>query len=398
MDGRQGWGVVLGAFLTLAITAGVNFFVTSVLLEPITLDTGWTVTQVSTGITIWGLMAALLSPFLGHLIDRYGARRMMLLGCLINLATTFLLSRVTSLWQFYAILAVAPIGAMLNTFIPVAAVVAKWFIRHRGIATGIAMLGLGVGGAIAPLVAAEILDQHTWRETYAYLSLAFVIAMIPVAVFIRNPDPEVERVYAAEIAEGLGPQNDLTFQDALRTRSFWGLSVGDMLTGVVFNIFNVQLVLFLTRDYGDADNATKIFSLFLLMLAGGTLVFGPLADRFSMKPVLVFCYTLPAVAMLLLFPGTLVAFAFAFAVLAGLAGGGRSAIFPVAIVYCFGETNMAAIYGLSNMLFMLGNAAGPAIGGYIYDSTGSTTAVYAFCVVTLMGSASLVSLIRRERP
>jgi MFS family permease len=90
--------------------------------------------------------------------------------------------------------------------------------------------------------------------------------------------------------------------------------------------------------------------------------------------------------------------AYSFAVIAGFAGGGRSALFPVAIVNSFGGTHMAAIYGLSNTLFMIGSAIGPAIAGAIYESTGNAQYIYIMGVGVFVVSALLVSLIRDERP
>lgn len=398
MDKREGWWVVFGAFCTLSITAGVGFYVMPVMIEPIMAETGWSLTRVSSGVTVWGLSAALLSPLLGMLIDRYGARRMMIFGNLFCFAATIALSRVTTVPQFYIVMALLPIGAMCNTFIPVGIVVAHWFVKRRGIATGMAMLGLGIGGAVTPLLTNALLDSYTWRETYSLLAFGFLIALVPTFVFVRNPDPDEEAAYAEQVHEDVDPSHDLTLGKAIRTRSFWSLGLGDMLTGTIFSLLTLQLVVFLTVDLGDRDTATTVLSVFLLLLAGGTLVFGPLADFLPMHRVLVFCYFLPAVALLFLTLGGPAWMAFSFAILAGLAGGGRVALFPLALVNSFGETHMAAIWGLSNSLFMLGNALGPLVGGYVYEQTESTRAVYILCVVILLVSAGLIALVRVERP
>lgn len=397
LDGREGWWVVFGGLLTLTITAGTGLFVIPVFIDPIMLDTGWSFSQVSQGIMFFGLTAALLSPLLGALIDRFGARRMMILGCALNFMTTLLLGRVTELYQLYIVLSFAAIGTMSNTFIPVAAVVARWFITHRGIATGIAMLGLGLGGAVFPKVAEELLNSHSWRDVYTYLAFGYFIALAPTLIWVRNPDPEKEKAYAQSHEGGYEPQFDLNFAAALRTRSFWGLSLGDMLTGLVFNIFTVHLVFYLTRDLGNQSSATTIFSIFLLCQAAGTMVFGPMADRFSMRGLLVCCYALPFVGTGFLMPGNSTALAYAFAITAGLAAGGRSAIFPVGLVFAFGETHMASIFGFSTTLFMIGNAFGAPIGAAIYESTESTRNVYFFCAAILVVSTMLVSLTRPER-
>jgi len=139
------------------------------------------------------------------------------------------------------------------------------------------------------------------------------------------------------------------------------------------------------------------FGVFMICQALCTLVFGPLADKFSVRGVLVVCYFIPVLATSLLVPGESVPLAYAFAVSAGLAAGGRSAIFPVGLVYAFGETHMASIFGFSNTLFMLGNAFGAPIASAIYERTGSTEYVYVFCASVLVVSTILVSLTRPER-
>lgn len=398
MDDREGWWVVFGAFCTLSITAGVSFYVMPVMIEPMMADTGWSLTRVSSGVTVWGLSAAILSPLLGMLIDRYGARRMMIFGNLFSFAATIALSHVTTVPQFYVVMALMPIGAMCNTFIPVGILVAHWFIKKRGIATGIAMLGLGIGGAVAPLLTNGLLESYTWRDTYSILAFGFLIALLPTIVFVRNPDQNEEAAYAEKMQEDIDPSNDLTLGEAVRTRSFWSLGLGDMLTGTIFSLLTLQLVVFLSVDLGDRDTATIVLSVFLLLLAGGTLVFGPLADVLSLHRVLVFCYFLPAAALIFLAFGGATWMAFSFAILAGLAGGGRAAVFPLALVNSFGETHMAAIWGLSNSLFMLGNALGPLVGSYLYEQTDSTRAVYVLCILTLLVSTGLIALVRVERP
>ncbi len=397
MDGREGWWVVFGGLLALTITAGTGLFLIPVLIDPIADETGWTYTEVSFGIMIWGLTAAILSPVLGAMIDRFGARRMMVFGCTLNFVTTLLLSRVTELYQLYIVLAFAAIGAMSNTFIPVATVVARWFITHRGIATGIAMLGLGLGGGTLPLVANSLLESYSWREIYTYFAFGYLLALVPILVWVRNPNPAKEEAYAASHEGGYEPQYDLNIGSAFRTRSFWGLSLGDMLTGMIFNIFTIFLVVYLTRDLDSRDTATRVYSLFLICQAAGTLVFGPLADRFSTRGLLVCCYFIPVVGTCFLVPGTSAALAYAFAITAGLAAGGRSALFPVGLVYAFGETHMASIFGLSTTLFMLGNAFGAPIASAIYENTDSTRYVYLFCAAVLVVSTALVSLTRPER-
>lgn len=404
MDGKRGWWVVAGGFLAITITSGVAFFVLPLMIESFIEEFGWSLTEISFGLTIWGLAAALFSPLCGQWIDKYGARRMMLLGTSFLFVITLLLGQVTALWQFYTLMFLAPFGSMANTYIPVAAVVARWFVRHRGIATGMVMFGVGVGGAIVPLVTSYLLTNFGWRMSYTILAFILLLAFIPILLWIRNPtDDEVTLSASAAIDDPNSnaiPDNhsaDLTLSAALRTRTFWGVSIGDALTGTIFAIFNVHLVYYLTQDMGSNEIATEVYSTLQICVGLGTLAFGLFADRFALRSVMIVCYLLPAFATLFLMPASIAVLVFSFAIIAGLAGGGRNALFPVALYSSFGETHMASIYGLSNSFFMLGNAIGPFLAGILYDATGDTRIIYACAMVGLVVSTLLVSVIRNER-
>jgi OFA family oxalate/formate antiporter-like MFS transporter len=399
MDGRQGWWVVVGGFLTITITSGIAFFVLPLMIESFIEELGWSLTEISFGLTIWGLAAALFSPFLGKWIDQYGARRMMLLGTLFLFFITLLLGQVTALWHFYVLMFLAPFGSMANTYIPVAAVVARWFVRHRGIATGVVMFGVGVGGAIIPLVTSALIQNFGWRLSYTILAFVLLLALIPILLWIRNPSDDMVNLAEEDRPGDSGREGmaDLNLSDALKTRTFWGVSIGDALTGTIFAIFNVHLIYYLTQDMGSDEIATRAYSTLQICVGLGTLAFGLFADRFPLRSVMIVCYLLPAFATLLLLPTSIALLVFSFAIIAGLAAGGRNALFPVALYSSFGETHMASIYGLSNSFFMLGNAIGPFLAGVLYDATGNTRIIYTCAIVGLVISTLLISVIRNER-
>jgi MFS family permease len=399
MDSKQGWWVVLGAFFAITINSGIGFFAMPVMIESVMTEMEWSLTELSFGFTVWGLSAAVFSPFCGQWIDKYGSRRMMFLGTVFSFFITLCISQISSLWEFYALMLLAPLGVMSNTYIPAAAVVARWFVSHRGIATGLVMFGIGVGGTLLPLLISQMLQSMSWRECYLALAVIQLVAIVPILLWIKNPaDLPAAAEESQENADARLPvNNDLTLRDALRTRSFWGLSIGDAITGSIFAVFNIHLVYYLTQDMGSDESATLVYSALQFCIGFGTLIFGPLADRFVLRKVMIFCYLLPVLATSLLLPGGILWLAFLFAFLAGFPGGGRNALFPVALYSSFGETHMASIYGFSNSFFMIGTAVGPFLAGVLYDSTGDTRIVYTCAMVALIISTILVSVIKDER-
>ncbi len=397
MESKKGWWVVFGCFLALTLNAGIGFFVLPVVLESILEETGWTLTQVSFSVTLWGFSAAIISPFCGGIIDRFSAKWVMVFGTLFMSLTTYLFASVSSLWHLYLLMALAPIGSMANTYIPVATVISHWFSRHRGLATGLAMLGIGVGGSLIPQVAAYLLASDGWRATYSTMAVLSLFSLLPTLLWIKDPPKRSGENSEESKAGAESEEVGLSLAEAARTRTFWALSAGDALAGFVFSAFNLHLVYLLTQDLGTSEAATRVYSTFQICVAGGVLVFGPLADRFSLKPVLACCYLLPAVGTTLLIPGIGIPLAILAAIIAGLAGGGRSALFPVALTYGFGHRHLASIYGFSNTFFMIGTAVGPLAGGYLYDLHNNTSVIYASAATMLFVSGLLVSLIRDEK-
>lgn len=348
----------------------------------------------------WGITGAVASPFMGNRIDRLGARTVMIAGTLLQCLATVLLARADALWQLYAALMLLSIANVCNTYIPVAAVIARWFVKFRGTATGVAMLGLGIGMGVMAQVASALLQRYDWRDAYAILGFAALAALIPIVTLIRNPKDADIDPNAAEAGPVDGavpdPAHDLTLGEAFNTRSFWGISLGDALTGMVFAMFNFSLILFLTEDLGNAQHATNVFTTLQICLALGTAIFGLVADRLPLRFVMILCYALPVVATAFLMPAAGLALAFIFAIVGGLAGGGRQAIFPMALVHSFGHTHVGAIYGLSNSFFLIGNAVGPIVGSAVYELAGTTRAVYSLSIAIFAASAILIALMRRE--
>ena len=379
------------------MTSGISFFVFPVAMVRMIRDTGWSLEEVALGATIWGLSAAVISPLCGVLIDRFGPRRTILFGIVYSAIVAVSFSRVQTLGEFYALMALAPFGAMLSTYIPVGAVVTRWFVRYRGVSQGIAMLGTGLGGALFPQWTAALLEGHDWRETYVIVGSFVLVALIPAWVLIR--EPEAGEAMPGETDEGsdLDSEFHLTHGQALRTRSFWTLGLGDALSGLVYAIFGVLAVVFLTRDLGSERMATGVFSTLQFFIAIGTLPLGFLADRLEFRRLFVACYFVPALATTLLLIRGGVAPAFGFAIVAGLAAGGRSALFPMALARTFGASNVGLIWGGINSMFMLGTAAGPVVGSMILErAQGSTQTLYLTCIGILSVSSILILFVRRE--
>jgi len=401
-NGKQAWLVVAAGFCCMMVAAGIGWFVFPVYMDAIQRDTGWSLQQMTLAVTAWALVGGAFSPLCGRWIDRYGARTVMTCGTLCQIIATALLAYMTHLWQLYAILILSSIGNVANTHVPISTAISQWFEEKRGTALGIALVGMGVGGFIMPVLADFFLERWGWRTGYLIFTPMLVVLLVPILLWMRPlPLTENAREPATDAADKVSEEgpfaNDLSASTAARTRSFWVVGIGDGLIGLVFAVINVHMVYFTTEAGVSHQAATFAFSTYLLLQSPGILVFGALADRLSVRHLMIFCYGVPTLAMLFLFHLTSPVLLYSFAIICGICGGGRTALYPVALGECFGVLYLGTILGWLNIPFMIGNSVGPALGGILHDWTGNYSLVFKLCVVFALISGVLVSLMRNER-
>ncbi|MCC6143966.1 MAG: MFS transporter [Candidatus Hydrogenedentes bacterium] len=392
-DIRGGWVVATAGFATLCLTAGIGFFVFPALKDAISIDMGWTHTQIDIGFLVWGLTGAALSPIAGMLVDRYGARPIMVFGTLCQFLATYLLARVTGLNQLYAIMALASLGNVCNTYIAAATVVAKWFEKNEGAALGLTLLGINAGGGVMVLIAGRFLQADVgWRGAYTFFAFLVLAALIPILLWMKEPAKSAKTGHPQD-----GEADDLTLKQSVMTRSFWGVSMGDTLAGAIYALIGAQLVSMLTITGLPDDRANLALSGLVFAFGAGTILFVIVADHVPLRPFMAAVYALPAFTMFLLFPHGALGLALAFALAYGLLCGGRQALFPLALTHSFGTAHLGAIYGLSNSLFLIGNGVGPIVAGVLLDTTGDPRIVYALCAALSLVSGLLILLLRNER-
>lgn len=400
------WKVVAAGFLCMTVAAGIGWYVFPVYLTSIESALGANRTQMSLAVTVWAFVGGAFSPFVGRWIDKYGARKVMTAGTICQIVTTVLLGRMTSLWQLYALFILASLASVANTTLPVSAIVARWFDKSRGTVMGIALLGMGLGGFIMPKLAGFFLSHSGWRGGYLYFALILAALLIPITLWVREKPAGTNTLQAGEARTAADVNTfgesliykSLSVAESARTRSFWTLSIGDFLIGLVFTTVIVHMVAFSTDAGFSMASATTAYGAFNICNALGILTFGAASDKIKIRRMMVFCYSVPAFSMFLLFGLHSLWPLYIFAVIFGVTGGGRSALWPLALGESFGVGEMGAILGWLNIPFMTGNAIGPYFAGYIYDVAGSYQNVFLLCIGISLFAGFFISLMRNERP
>jgi len=361
------WVIVAAGGLLGCMAIGAMFSLL-VFLLPISQDTGWSVTGVSSAMTIGFLAMAFASIAWGSLSDRLGARIIALIGSVILAASLFLASMATSLLAFQLIFGLAVGGAVAAIFAPLMACVTGWFDTHRSLAVSLVSAGMGMAPLTMSPLAAWLVSIYDWRTSLQIIAALVAAVMIPAALLVRPP-PALAAGNAASTDEE--PQSAMTLQQVIRSPQFIIL----MLTNF-FCCATHSGPIFHTVSYAISCGipliaAVSIYSVERLAGMGGRVAFGILGDRFGAKHILVVGLLLQAFgALAYFFVRDLGAF-YAVAALFGFIYAGVMPLYAVLARENFPLRLMGTVIGGTAMAGGLGMATGPLTGGLIFDTFAS---------------------------
>lgn len=380
--------------------APILTFTFGVFLKSFSQEFSWSRTQISLAITLVSLGVTLTSPFLGRLVDRRGARRVILPAVgLFGVGVLSLYFLSAHLWHFYAIfLFVGVVGSGTG---PVAysKVISQWFDQKRGQALGLAMVGSSVGMFLMPLLAQALISSVGWRSAYVVLGLLTLGITLPVVGLFLTETPQLMglelggETSAATAAKQRESEPGLSSREARHTTTFWVLVSAAFLVSASFVGCLIHLVPLLTDRGVSAQSAAVATS----VGAGGALLAragtGYLLDRFLASQLAAYFFCASALGIVLLWSGVVGGLAFAAAVLVGLGQGAEFDILPYAVTRYFGLRAFGEIYGALFAAVTLGGAIGPLVMGVSFDVTGSySLALLSFAGATFMAAGLMRGL------
>jgi MFS family permease len=391
---RYRWVIVAAGGLLGCVAIGAMFSL-PVFLRPISRDTGWSITGVSSAMTFGFLAMALGSTIWGNLSDRFGPRLIVLTGSAILAAALALTSRATSLIEFQLIFGVVVGGAAAAIFAPMMACVTGWFETHRGLAVSLVSAGMGMAPMTMSPLAARLISDHDWRTSFQILAALAAVVMIPVALLVRRPPPVGSE--NAVLATHEEPPSGITLGQAVRSPPFITLLLTNFFccathSGPIFHTVNYAISCGI-----PLIAAVSIYSVEGLAGLGGRVAFGFLGDRFGAKRVLVSGLLLQAFGALAYFFARELSAFYAVAALFGFIYAGVMPLYAVLARENFPQRMMGTIIGGTATAGSLGMATGPLAGGLIYD----TFASYGWLYIGACGmgiGAFLIALTFRPYP
>ena len=384
ITGLNRWWIVLGAVLGLAVGNGpIMQFSFGVLLKPVAADLGTDRATLSLALLIGLGLTGIATPFVGALVDRYGIRRVSLPAITLFALTLAAVGWLAgSAWAFVALYGVMGVFAAGQTPLPYAKSLAAAFDRHRGLALGIAMAGVGVGTVVVPQIAQALITQAGWRTAYFALgAILFVVAMPSIAFLIRDPGRDVGMLTSGTL-EGWNGRR------ALRSGAFWILAFAFFALAFACSGVIAHVAAILTDRGVGAQAAASALATAGLALIAGRLLAGYLLDRIFAPYVAVFFFIAPLLGIGLLFLQGSPLSATAGTVLVGLGLGAEVDMIAFLISRYFGMHAFGQIYGYLFAIFMLASGLGPFTMGLFFTKAGS----YAPALL-VMGTGLVVALI-----
>ena len=399
-----GWVIVGVAFVTvgLGVTARTAF---SLLFPSIVDEFGWDRGLAAGAFSFGFMVSALLSPFVGRLMDRRGPRFVIEMGVLLTTAGLLTATLVTTPWQLYATLGVlVGGGANCMTFTAHSQYLPNWFVRRRGLAIGIAFSGVGLGAIVLLPWLQSIISRDGWRTSCWTLGILILAILLPINLLVRTkpqdigarPDGDAAPVGGAadprssHIVDPVWASIDWTPARAVRTARFWWIAAGYFCSGFVWYQVQVHQTKYLIETGFTPMHAAWALGLVAVVAIPGQIALGALSDRAGREIVwtivcagFAICYA----ALLGLAAGPSEFLLYTMVVSQGLLGYAMTAIMGPIVAEIFEGPRYGSIFGLVSMALVGGGAAGPLVAGLIHDATGSYRDAFVISIVLCAVSA-----------
>lgn len=394
-----GWVIVATSALLLAVGLGMFHSTNSVFVKPICDSLGFARGEFTLYRTIITLVGAFVMPFYGKCIQKIGVKKVLLTGALMLSIVAFGYSFSTKLWHFYTIAVLNGLFVNGIGFMSVGVLVNSWFNGKKGIASGLAFSGSGLGGAIMVPIIGRVIELTSWQWAYRLMAaIGIVILMTAIVLLVKNnPSDMGLKPFAEDSGKYNGkltPMHDLSFREAAHTGKFWMLLIAFFFISFFAAATNTHSAPYLSDLGYSAAFVSLVISLFMVFLTIGKVILGSVYDRFGTLAgnifIAIFCLAFPVFALLSYLP----AIPWVYAACIGMASCGTSVPLSLLVSRFFGQEDYPTIFGFYSMMASLASSISVPGMGAIYDMTGSYRLAWLIFLFTSVIIA--VSLVGAE--
>jgi MFS family permease len=386
-----GWLLVAVAFVTMAV--GVNARTAFSLLFPAILaEFGWDRGVTAGAFSFGFLVSALVTPFVGRLMDLRGPRMVVEIGVLAMGAGLILANLVTRPWQLYLTLgALAGGGVNCLAYTGQSLYLPNWFVRRRGLALSIAFSGVGIGSITILPWLGWLIGTVGWRHACLALGILLLALLAPLNLLLKRRPEDIGLSPDGSISADASPDRgenvvdaawaavDWTLGRALRTRRFWWLAAGyfcGLFSWYAVQVHQTEYLIQIGFNPGEAAWALGLVS---LVAVPGQIGLGHLSDRIGREWVWMIGnlgFVLCCLSLIVLRSAPTPMLLYAMILAQGTLGYSLTSVMGPIPFEIFEGRHYGSIFGTVMLAAILGGAAGPWITGVIYDATGSYQAAF----------------------
>lgn len=391
---RENWTVVMAACLGMAVAAIISYS-SSLFIEPLEKEFGWSRAQIMSGHSIAATLAVICAPFMGLLVDRFGPRRIGIAAVISVCGALTLFSLADgNIVQWRALWLPLSFGIILVQPMVWTGAVTSLFSAGRGLALAVALCGSSLASLTVPRMTEALIQNFGWRTAWVGLGGIWLLIALPV-IFLYFTSAKDRQRTGKSPAPLMGPESaSPVWRSGIFTWRFLTLLISGVCVALVVVTMVVSVVPILSASGISRSDAAWIAGLVGVTSIIGRLSVGALLDRMDGRVIGAFCVSLPIAALLILInvPGSVPAAIIAVLIL-GLSLGAELDVFAYLTSRYFGRENFGLLFGTIGGFLGLATGNGPVLLNHIYDVTGSYgSAMWAAMPVCLLSAVLLLLL------
>lgn len=402
-----GWWIVLASSTMTTYYSGIVYYGFTALFTPIVNEFGWTRAATSLAFSLQRLEGGIAAPVVGFFIDRIGPKKMNLFAVTVSGLGLILLSRINSLFTFYAAFLMTSIGFSTGFFAVGTTTVANWFIRKRGKAMGFLTGFVCLAGILVPVLV-WLINLYGWRRALVIAGIGMWITGIPLSLFLRHrpeqygllpdgdiPDsqesvPLLAKVEDESDKQPTGPLDskdmiaeiNFTVWQALKTRSFWFLSIGSSLSFMAMSSVFVHVMPFLESVGINRDRAGLVVTFIILLSVLGRVGLSWISDYMQKRYVFCFAIGLQVIGLFIFANISTLWHVIPFLLTFSPGYGALIPLRPAIQGAYFGRQHFGTIQGIYMSISTVASMTGPPFAGWIWDITGSYHLAFLLLALT----------------
>jgi MFS family permease len=395
-----GYFVVGASLLIMSMMWGV-YYAFGVFFKPVLNEFGWTKAMTSGAFSLASMMNGLLAVAMGGLTDKFGPRMVMTVCGLFLGLGLILMSQISDVFHLYLFYGVFVGAGMSGSFIPLTSTVARWFLKRRGLMTGIVVAGSGIGALLGPPVASRLIPIYGWRMSYVILGGVTLLTVVLSAQVIKRNPKQVGQVPYGENQIEQGGVNlrveGLSLREAAYSPQFWLFFTTGFCYGYCVFAIMVHITPHAIESGMSAVRAANILATIGGLGILGKVLLGRAGDIVGNRRTLMLGFILMSIALICLVPAKMAWMLFLIAGIFGFAYGSIAVSHSPLLAELFGLRSHGLIFGVFGISVSLGGAMGPLLTGYLFDVTNSYRMAFLLCAVISLMGILFAAFLRTEK-